>query len=278
MASLLNKYAQNVTSQHGEDGIIAYLINCIGDKIVKRCCEFGAANGEFASNTWSLWANQSWEAVLIEANVQDYPALDGIAAKNPMVSIIKSMVMPDGENSLDSIFERNNIPAQLGVLSIDIDSVDYYVWAGVKNVESQIVVIEFNQSIPPFIDYVDPPGEVFLRCSIKALEKLGAQKGYRLVCATLTNAIFVAESLYDPQKMPDLPAEALFDWSEIAPILIKLNNDGNKFPVWHKKQRTGFKLVVKLYYWYSAMTHRLQKWCAPNAKVAGHIRKSGLDL
>lgn len=278
MTSLLNKYAQNITSQHGEDGIIAYLINCLGNKIVKRCCEFGAANGEFASNTWNLWSNQGWEAVLIEANEQDYPALDGIAAKNPKVIVVKSMVMPEGVNSLDAIFERNKIAPELGILSIDIDSVDYYVWAGVKKVESQIVVIEFNQSIPPFVDYVDPPGEVFLRCSIKALEKLGAQKGYRLICATLTNAIFIAESLYDPQTMPDLPAEALFDWSEVAPILIKLNNDGNKFPVWHKKQRTGFKFVVKLYYWYSAMTHRLQEWRAPSAKVADHIRKFGLDL
>lgn len=278
MTSLLNKYAHNVTSQHGEDGIIAYLINCLGDKVVKRCCEFGAANGEFASNTWNLWSNQGWEAVLIEANPQDYPALDSIAAQNSKVKVVKSMVMPDGESSLDGIFESNNIVPQLGLLSIDIDSVDYYVWAGIKKIESQIVVIEFNQSIPPFIDYVDPPGEVFLRCSIKALEKLGAQKGYRLICATLTNAIFVEESLYDPLTMPDLPAEALFDWSEVAPILIKLNNEGNKFPVWHKKQRTGFKLVVKLYYWYSAMTHRLQMWRSPSENVRHHLKKSGLDF
>lgn len=277
MTSLLNRYAQNITSQHGEDGILSYLINCIGDKIIRRCCEFGAANGEFASNTWALWSQQGWEAILIEANSQDYPALDKIAAKNPKVSIIKSMVMPEGEMSLDQLFSRHQLAQRLGVLSIDIDSVDYYVWAGVKKVESQIVVIEFNQSIPPFINYVDPPGEVFLRCSLKALEELGRNKGYRLVCATLTNAIFVEESLYNPQTMPDLPAEALFDWSEVAPILIKLNHEGNKFPVWHKKQRTGFKLLIKFYYWYSAMTHRLQKWNAPNDAVRSQIKRSGLD-
>ena len=278
MGSLLNKYAQNVTSQHGEDGIIAFLIDCIGDKVIKRCCEFGAADGVFASNTWDLWSRKGWESILIEANSGDYPALKNIAAQNPHVTVIKSMVMPEGESSLDRIFERNNIPPSLGVLSIDIDSFDYYVWAGIKKIQSQIVVVEFNQSIPPFLDYVDPPGEVFLRCSLKALERLGVQKGYRLVCATLTNAIFITEALYDPNTMPNLPAEALFDWSEVAPILIKLNNEGNKFPVWHKKQRNGFKLVTKFYYWFSALTHRRQKWNAPNAEVASHIRKNKLDI
>ena len=278
MGSLLNKYAQNVTSQHGEDGIIAFLIDCIGDKVVKRCCEFGAANGEFASNTWDLWSRKGWESILIESNSEDFPALKNIADQNQNVTVIESMVMPDGESSLDRIFERNNIPPLLGVLSIDIDSFDYYVWAGIQKIQSQIVVVEFNQSIPPFVDYVDPPGEVFLRCSLKSLERLGSQKGYRLVCATLTNAIFIAEALYDPKMMPNLPAEALFDWSEVAPILIKLNNEGNKFPVWHKKQRTGFKLVVKFYYWFSALTHRRQRWNVPNVKVASHIRKNNLDI
>lgn len=39
----------------------------------------------------------------------------------------------------------------------------------------------------------------------------------------------IAELLYDTQIMPDFSADALFDWSEVSPILIKFNNDDHIF-------------------------------------------------
>ena len=68
MKDKLNIYSRNITSQHGEDGILDYIINSLNGKINKTCCEFGAWDGIFASNCYNLWKNKGWSAVLIESD------------------------------------------------------------------------------------------------------------------------------------------------------------------------------------------------------------------
>ena len=117
-----------------------------------------------------------------------------------------------GTNSIDQIFHDNNWDQQIGLISIDIDSFDYHVWKNLQFVNPQIVVIEFNNLIPSYIDYHDTEDEVFLRCSAKSLEKLGEEKGYKLICCTVTNCIFIKNDLFDESKFPDAPVECLFDY------------------------------------------------------------------
>lgn len=78
----LIQYSKNITSQFGEDCIIEAIFQKLG--IEKGyCVEFGASDGKDLSNTWNLWHNRGWNAVLIESdpvkvaalskNVKDYP-------------------------------------------------------------------------------------------------------------------------------------------------------------------------------------------------------------
>ena len=62
----LSQYANNVTSQYGEDGIIAEIIKTIGDDIARYCVEFGAWDGNHLSNTWSLVNDHGWGVCYIE--------------------------------------------------------------------------------------------------------------------------------------------------------------------------------------------------------------------
>ena len=64
---LLNRYGRNVTSQDGEDGILDHLIGNL-DGIPNVCCEFGAWDGGHLSNTYTLWHDRGWKAILIEAD------------------------------------------------------------------------------------------------------------------------------------------------------------------------------------------------------------------
>ena len=66
---LLNRYAYDVTSQGGEDGIIEHLVSHLPG-IPERCCEFGAWDGKHLSNVYTLWHDQGWTGVLIEADGQ----------------------------------------------------------------------------------------------------------------------------------------------------------------------------------------------------------------
>ena len=61
-------YKKNIFSQFGEDGIIEEIFKRLSDVSDKRCCEFGAWNGKFLSNTCNLITNHNYEAILIEAD------------------------------------------------------------------------------------------------------------------------------------------------------------------------------------------------------------------
>ena len=45
---------KNIYSQSGEDGILEEIINRLGNKSDKVCCEFGASYGIHLSNTYNL--------------------------------------------------------------------------------------------------------------------------------------------------------------------------------------------------------------------------------
>jgi hypothetical protein len=277
MQDKLNRYARNVTSQHGEDGILAYVCEVLSDRLIRVACEFGAWDGVFASNVYDLWHNRGWMAVLIEGDPEKYVKLQA-TTQGFGVKAFRQFVTARGHDSLDELFRRERLDPGIGVLSIDIDSFDYHVWKHLTHVDPQVVVIEFNQHIAPHLDYYDPDGEVYLKCSAKALERLGAEKGYRLVCCTKVNAIFVRRDLFDPAKFPDKPVEWLFDYSELKPQVIFTGEGGNMYPVFSRKARAGMKFWWRLYYWLSAMPKRRRHFRPPSRAVVEQIRRMGMDV
>ena len=46
-------YSSNVTSEHGEDGVIRHIFEII-DAPFRSCVELGALNGVHGSNVWQL--------------------------------------------------------------------------------------------------------------------------------------------------------------------------------------------------------------------------------
>ena len=67
MREKLNKFASNITSQHGEDGILNYIVSVLGDRIVKVVCEVGAFDGIVASNAYHLWKECGWKVSSLKA-------------------------------------------------------------------------------------------------------------------------------------------------------------------------------------------------------------------
>ena len=185
----LAQYARNVTSQFGEDGIVAEILQRIGVRN-HTCVEFGAWDGKHLSNTWDLWHNQGWNAVLIEGEGERYRKLKESLKAYPAVNAVQAFVTPKGENDLDQILSLAKMPTDLDLLSIDIDGNEYYVWRQLTKFQSRIVVIEHNPTIPPELDLVQPLDEYF-GASARALTRLAHEKGYGLASCTETNCIFV---------------------------------------------------------------------------------------
>ena len=278
MKDKLNIYSENITSQHGEDGILNYIIDSLEEKIIHTCCEFGAWDGVFASNCFSLWNTQEWFALLIEGDKDKYEALLKNTKDFKNVISHNCFVESHGKNSLDDIFSKNNYPKDLGILSIDIDSYDYHVWKNLNYVNPQIIVIEHNLFIPGYIDYHDLEDESYLRCSAKSLEKLGKKKGYKLICCTLSNCIFIKEDLFDEKKFPDYPVEFLFDYSKIQGQILMTGTNDNRFPIHSKKISKGRKTLYKFYYWAQSLFKSDVRFIAPSIKVKNHLKKSGFDV
>jgi len=84
---------------------------------------------------------------------------------------------------------ETQFPYNVDVLSIDIDGDDIHVF---KNLiaRPRILVIEYNPTFPPFVDRENPRG-AYKGSSLRALERVGIEKDYELVYATISNAIFV---------------------------------------------------------------------------------------
>ena len=46
--------------------------------------------------------------------------------------------------NINTIIEEEGFNGQIGILHIDIDGMDYWIWKALKVVEPQIVIIEYN--------------------------------------------------------------------------------------------------------------------------------------
>ena len=205
----LIEYAKNNTSQFGEDGIIEKMLEIIPDSN-KWCVEFGCWDGKKYSNTYSLITEKDFSAVLIEASTKKFADLVRNFGRREKVVCINKYVGFGPEDNLDTILSETDIPRDYDFLSIDIDGNDYHVWEAGKSYKPKVVTVEFNPTIPNEVEFVQEKNETVSQgSSIKALVKLGRSKGYELVCATLTNAIFVDENYYPLFGIQDNSIESL---------------------------------------------------------------------
>lgn len=192
----LSKYARNVTSQYGEDGIIEKVIEVIGVQD-KWCVEFGSWDGKVSSNTFNLITEKGYSAVLIEGNIKRYNDLLKTFGENKRVIPLNTFVGFEKNNGLDSILKETTIPPDFDLLSIDIDGNDYHVWKAISNYKPKIVLIEFNPTIPATVEFVQPADKRLMHgSSLLSITKLATSKDYELVCATATNAIYVDEKYF----------------------------------------------------------------------------------
>ena len=192
----LLEFAANVTSQNGEDGIVAKILDVIGSP-VGWCVEFGAWDGKHLSNTYDLITRRNFSGVLIEGSPKRFAQLRETFRGNSRVTAVNSFVGFTAADGLDTILARTPIPEDFDVLSIDIDGNDYHVWAACTQYRPRLVVIEYNPTIASSVDFVqeaDP--RLHQGSSMLALTRLAQEKGYELVSATLHNCFFVRADFF----------------------------------------------------------------------------------
>ncbi len=192
----LLSYSRDVTSQHGEDGIIERILTVICEDS-KWCVDLGALNGTHDSNVWHLIKEKGWSGVLIEADQTQFEKLQKEYIGIDRAHCINSFISFEVEDSLDSIFARTPLPHVFDLFSLDIDGNEYHLWNSLTDYHPRVMVVEFNQTIPNGVTFIQPRDmKIFQGSSLRALVELGKRKGYELVAANEANAFFVLKELF----------------------------------------------------------------------------------
>ena len=186
-----NIYKKNTFSQFGEDGIIEEIFKRLSDVSDKRCCEFGAWDGKFLSNTCNLITNHNYEAILIEADKKRFDELN-INFPDKKIIKINKFVNFSGENSLDNILENTSFNKDFDFLSIDIDGCDYWIFESLSKFTPKVICIEFNPSIPNKVDFIQEKNmKINQGSSAKSIIDLGLKKNYFPIASTNCNLFFI---------------------------------------------------------------------------------------
>lgn len=197
------RHRRDVHSQNGEDGVISeilHLLGVTGGWVV----ESGAWDGVHLSNTFALVEDDAldFRALYIEGDSTKYNDLVATAQRFPNKIVPVNSMLERDDDTLGKLMRQHDLPADVAVLSIDIDSWDYDVW---KNLDQSwrpmVVIIEIDSSVYP-TDW-----RIFGRNSVTGTSflptlLLGAEKGYRLVAHT-GNMIFVRSDLWPKLGIPD---------------------------------------------------------------------------
>ena len=170
-------------SNDGEDGVLSYLFDYINDKY-KFAVDIGSAHGYGGSNVRHLVDKYEWES--LETDYDD-GSVENNKWKRIHPRVKKETIF---EKNVCEIFEKYKVPKRFDLLSLDIDSLDWYVLRGllIGGYEPSVAIIEYNPIFTCQDAYVRDYDEGYHKdgtsvygASAKAYEMLMVEAGYTLI-------------------------------------------------------------------------------------------------
>jgi hypothetical protein len=236
-----------VSSQNGEDGIIQFLLRNIEIKN-KIFVEFGVEDYTQA-NTRFLLKNSSWSGLVIDGSPQNIERikLDNIYWRHHL----KAECAFIDKDNINDIIRRSGISGDIGLLSVDIDGNDYWVWEAIDCINPRIVICEYN-SLFGYTAKVTTPyrkdfmitkahfSELYWGASIAAFDYLAKKKGYSLVGSNTAgnNIFFVRNDIVG--SLPTYTSKQAYVKSQFR---MSRDKDGN--PTFLDFD-TGFKIIENM--------------------------------
>jgi hypothetical protein len=193
-----------VSSQWGEDGIIDWLVERAGIPPKSQSfVEFGVEDYQEA-NTRFLLQNRNWRGLIMDGSTAMVSKVKEDALDWKYDLTIRSTFIT--RENINDLISSAGLGSEIGLLSIDIDGNDYWVWEAIHIVHPIICICEYNavfgdvQTIstpydPSFNRTKAHHSNLYFGASIAALRSLAVKKGYRFVGTNSAggNAFFVRE-------------------------------------------------------------------------------------
>ncbi|HXO04699.1 MAG TPA: hypothetical protein VN884_03595 [Candidatus Sulfotelmatobacter sp.] len=188
-----------VFSQWDEDGIIQHLISKLRIEN-ETFIEFGVENYE-ESNTRFLMLNNNWQGMVLDGCKVDIRAIH----RDPIYwqYDLQANAAWITRANINELLCQSGFSPDVGLLSIDIDGNDYWIWEAIQSIRPRIVIVEYNglfKLAPVAVPYRDDfnrtsahHSNLYYGSSLAALHSLGTKKGYILVGSNCWghNAFFV---------------------------------------------------------------------------------------
>jgi hypothetical protein len=208
-----------IFSQFGEDGILQHLVSRV--PVARRFfVEFGVEDYR-ESNTRFLLYNDGWRGLVMDASADHVARIRRSREAWAFdLGIVQAFVTRENVNEL---LESNGAAGDIGLLSIDVDGNDYWIWQAVEVASPRIVVVEYNSVFgsthavtvpydPRFHRTAAHSSNLYFGASLKALCLLARDKGYVFVGSNGAgvNAFFVRSDVAGAVD-PVTPEEGFVD-------------------------------------------------------------------
>jgi hypothetical protein len=189
-----------VFSQFGDDGIIQWLVSHL-EFPSRTFVEFGVENYR-ESNTRFLMMNDNWSGLVMdgsESNVaqivnSEYFWKHELSAKAAFID----------QDNINALLAAHSPGRDIGILHIDVDGNDYWIWKAIDAISPIVVILEYNSVFgveraitvpydPAFHRTAKHHSNLYFGASIRAHHQLSAAKGYSFIgCNSAgNNAYFV---------------------------------------------------------------------------------------
>ncbi len=229
-------------SQNEEDGLTLALLAAAG-VTTRTFVEIGS--GQSGGNSAVLALDLGWSGLMVEAHRPHVRKLRPLVADNPGVTVLCERVTAGGFNAL---LKTQGLRGEIDFLSIDIDSIDYWLLDALKQVSPRVLVMEYNAHFGPRravtlpdADVPEPRPKGYFGASLAALEKRARGKGYRLViCEDAgVNAYFLRHDV--APEIPGVTPEAAYRPTADAGDF--LDDESRTLDIYREIEARGLPLV-----------------------------------
>jgi hypothetical protein len=177
-----------VFSQFGDDGIIQWLASHV-EFPNRTFVEFGVEDYR-ESNTRFLLMNDDWSGLVMDGSPSNIASIvdseyfwrHELQAKAAFI---------DAEN-IDGLLSASGLGREVGILHVDLDGNDYWVWKSIEAIQPVVAILEYNSVFGPDRSITIPydrgfrrlrahPSGLYFGASLRALHRVSVEKGYAFV-------------------------------------------------------------------------------------------------